>query len=287
MRIMTIVAFIVKLLGRRSVWRIGRWLYFGARQDVPNDMRSNGELVMQRRLLQLVASRSEKTIVFDVGANIGDWTISLLQATMKAELIDRVEIRAFEPVPSTFDTLTSRISKHVGSEHVLLVRQALSSERGEREMHIVGNNAGTNSLHGSTQSSNLPTISVLTNTVDTYCKDESIETIHYLKCDTEGHDVEVMTGAMAMLNEGRVMVFQFEYNHRWVDSRHYLKDAFELVEKRDYIVGKITPSGVEIYSAWHPELERFIEGNYLFLHKKVFSWFKTFSGRFDNHNTYG
>lgn len=30
-----------------------------------------------------------------------------------------------------------------------------------------------------------------------------------------------------------------------------------------YLVGKVTPDGVEHYREWHPELEKFVEGNYV------------------------
>lgn len=28
-------------------------------------------------------------------------------------------------------------------------------------------------------------------------------------------------------------------------------------------MGKVTPLGIEVYPRWHPELEKFVEGNYL------------------------
>jgi len=66
-----------------------------------------------------------------------------------------------------------------------------------------------------------------------------------------------------MLEAHRIQVLQFEYNQRWIDSRHYLKDAFELLEPLGYKLGKITPRGIEFYPQWHFELETFREGNYL------------------------
>ena len=56
---------------------------------------------------------------------------------------------------------------------------------------------------------------------------------------------------------------QFEYNHRWILGRFFLRDAFELVQAFGYRVGKLTPRGVEFYPGWDPELETFVEGNYV------------------------
>jgi len=58
-------------------------------------------------------------------------------------------------------------------------------------------------------------------------------------------------------------MLQFEYNHRWVFSRHFLRDAFEFMRPLGYEIGKVTPKGIEFYAGWHPELETFREGNYL------------------------
>ena len=84
-----------------------------------------------------------------------------------------------------------------------------------------------------------------------------------LKIDTEGHDLSVVEGAGELLRTGSLDVIQFEYNHRWVFSRRYLRDAFELFEPLGYCIGKVTPHAIEFYKGWHPELESFREGNYL------------------------
>jgi hypothetical protein len=46
-------------------------------------------------------------------------------------------------------------------------------------------------------------------------------------------------------------------------ARHLLKDVFDLVEPHGYRLGKLTRHGVESYPHWDPELETFIEGNYV------------------------
>ena len=56
---------------------------------------------------------------------------------------------------------------------------------------------------------------------------------------------------------------QFEYNHRWVFARAYLRDAFDLLTGLGYRIGKLTPKGVEFYPGWDAELETFVEGNYV------------------------
>lgn len=65
---------LVRLMGRHLAWRLGRSLYMLARRDVPNAIRSNGELMLQREVVRNVT----RPVVFDVGANVGQWSRELL-----------------------------------------------------------------------------------------------------------------------------------------------------------------------------------------------------------------
>jgi hypothetical protein len=84
-----------------------------------------------------------------------------------------------------------------------------------------------------------------------------------VKVDAEGHDLAVLRGSSRLFADQRISIAQFEYNHRWVYSRSFLCDAFELLQPLGYRVGKLTPLGVEFYPSWDPDLETFIEGNYV------------------------
>lgn len=274
------------LLGRRTAWRLGRSLYLKARADSPNVARLNGEESLQRQLLTRFAVVPEKLVAFDVGANIGDWTWFLLQEASKLNMEARLEIHSFEPVPSTFTVLQERINKHQLRNNVHLVPLALSNQDGTAEMYISGETAGTNSLHPDAMNRAQRCIQIDKTTVYTYCSRNDITIIHFLKCDTEGHDMEVLQGSKRLFNEQRIMACQFEYNHRWVYSRHYLKDVFDMFESTVYSVGKITPNGIELYQEWHPELERFFEGNYILLHAEALHWFTTMTGKYDAYNTF-
>jgi hypothetical protein len=94
-----------------------------------------------------------------------------------------------------------------------------------------------------------------------------------IKVDTEGHGLEVIRGAAAMMEAGRVSVVQFEYNHLWVESRSYLRNVFKFIEALPYTLAKVTPSCVESFDQWHPELEKYTEGNYLLIHEGSRRWF--------------
>jgi hypothetical protein len=124
--------------------------------------------------------------------------------------------------------------------------------------------AGINSLHMPTVwQVGLTTEEVQTTTLDEYADRTGLDHLTLVKIDTEGHDLAVLRGARKLFTEQRISAVQFEYNHRWIAARSFLRDAFELLVPFGYRLGKLTPHGVEFYPGWDPDLETFVEGNYL------------------------
>lgn len=258
-------------LGRRNVVRLGRFLSNEARLDFNNDMSRNGELMVQRAVLARHPS-SEPLHVIDVGGNVGDWSAHLLSAAKDAGRAS-VELYVFEPAPGAFAALERRFASPPAGARVELVAAAASIAEGEAQLHLVAESAGVNSLHDRDDVTEIGAVTVRLTTLDRFCGERDIPHIALVKCDTEGHDAEVIQGARALLEAGRIDVMQFEYNWRWIHSRHYLRDVFEFAQPLSYRIGKVTPKGVEFYPAWHQELETFREGNYLLCSERSVGWF--------------
>ena len=276
----------LRIMGRRNWWRLGRLIYMSARNDVPNDMKTNGETLMLQSLLARHANTGNDLVIFDVGANVGEWTWTALTSARELTPGPAMTIHAFEPVASTFATLKNRLQAVTPDPDVHLVNKALSDREGSAEIHILSESGGTNSLHPDGTIAGSRTTTINLTTLDRYCEERKIKTVHFIKCDTEGHEMNVLKGATGLMGREAVYAIQFEYNHRWVYSRHYLKDVFDIVEGTNYRVGKVVPEGVELYEQWQPELERFFEGNYLIIHNTAMDWFPVREGSFDDANTY-
>jgi FkbM family methyltransferase len=247
------------VVGRRHVVRAARLVLYRARLDVPNDLCTNGETLLQRWVLAL-APAGGKVCVIDVGANIGRWSEAMIDATRRAGRIDDLDLHAFEPSSYTF----SRLLQALGGQRVVLHRAALGDQCGASTLYVAAPGAGTNSLHRPASAMNqVPTEQVRITTLQDFVEVTRLGHIALVKIDTEGHDLAVLRGAQALLGERRISVVQFEYNHRWVYSRSFLRDAFDLLTPLGYHLGKLTPLGVEFYSGWDPDLETFVEGNYV------------------------
>jgi len=165
---------------------------------------------------------------------------------------------------------------------------AFSNVPGRDRLAIASATGGTNSLSfDESLARQAHTVSeVQKSTVAEFCKQNEIEHIHLLKCDTEGHDLRVIEGAKPLLAAERIDVFQFEYNHRWIYERAFLKDVFDIVADMPYTIAAMRSSRIELLHVWHPELDRFFEASYLIVHERALGWFNVQDGRFDVSNTY-
>ncbi|MDG4550483.1 MAG: FkbM family methyltransferase [Candidatus Contendobacter sp.] len=247
------------LVIRSLVWKIGRRLYMWAKRDLSNNPKTNGEYWLIEKLLS--TSSSSAVILIDIGANKGDWSA---QALKILDLLGkRGEIYAFEPAQSTYEFL---IKKFQNNTNVMIKKTALSNYSGEAEFFVVGALAGTNSLlKNSLEGKVFDVEKVQTLRFDDFLASAGLTSVAFVKSDTEGYDMSVLMGAQQSLREGRVEVWQFEYNYRWIANHHNLKDVFNLIEEMPYCLGKLYGNGIEIYEKWHPELDRFFEGNYVLI----------------------
>jgi len=274
---------------RRLAWRLGRRLYVCARgEQTAADIENDGELYLQTKVIANTLPK-EKLKVLDIGANQGDWTRHLLgQAPPARRDKEHLSIELFEPVYSTrqrlVETLQMTDEEGVCQVHAL----AISDQAGSFQMAIMSETGGTNSLHfdGSSEVPPGGWTTVQTSTLTEFCASHRVDRIQLVKCDTEGHDLKVLQGAKELFAARRIDVFQFEYNHRWIFARCYLKDVFDLIKDLPYRIGKLEPDSIEIYDEWHPELDRFFQSNYVLIADSALDWFTIRRGSFDGSNSY-
>jgi FkbM family methyltransferase len=215
------------------------------------DMRTNGELRLARTVLP--SSR----VVFDVGANIGDWTEGALAINPRAQY------HCFEPSRATFASLTARSFPG----NVQLNAFGLGSAPEARTLFVFGTGGESNSLYRrvGTPSAQHEQESVVLRTLDDYCADAGIDEVDFVKIDVEGHELAALRGASRMLAAGRLGVVQFEYGGTYIDSRALLKDIWELVTDchRGYAFYKLFPEGPRRVERYDQTLETFQYSNWV------------------------
>ena len=198
----------------------------------------NGEedLINKLRLL-------EPKIIFDVGANIGEWT----KIAMKS--FPTSMIHSFELSKETYVNL----SRNIQSPRVVLNNFGLAAEEGEFTYKDYGENSGVNTIllsatfHDSINKPNLVTAQLRKG--DSYCDENQIEFIDFLKIDVEGAEHLVLAGFEKMLKKKAVRLIQFEYGYTNGDSKFLMRDFYEYFENLGYITGRVR-KGFITFDQW-------------------------------------
>ena len=282
-----ILDIIQTVIGRRQLWRAGRLIYRHARRDGHNEPEINGEYALHRKVSDWASSRTEPFTVIDVGANIGYWSSHLLEACQNAGVRD-LRLWAFEPSDEIRSELTRRMQSAPPNYHISISAEAVSDQIGRAEFDASPGITGIKHLltEEAIADGGTPSVEVAMTTLAELFVREKIEIADFIKSDIEGFDLSALRGAAPLLAEGRIGLFQFEYNHCWVSTRSFLLDVFQLVEDLPYQVCKVVPNGIDAYESWHIELETYFETNYLLVRDDLLEVFDVQRGQFGADNTY-
>jgi len=142
-------------------------------------------------------------IVVDLGANIGDYTFLL------ANLVGaQGKVYAVEPVPETFQVLSGVVRK-LGLRNVELFNCAVSEKDGTVRMEIPFHQYGVKNFYMSRivsrQSSldSFESFEVSCRSIDSLLSNRLVDTVSFVKCDVEGHELAVLKGASQFFERNR------------------------------------------------------------------------------------
>jgi len=229
---------------------------------------SSGEVQALETMVRPLLRQIDQPIVFDVGANVGDYSLLVTRQLPNAS------VYAFEPSRKTFEKLTEAVS---GSTAIEPINIGFSDSRRMIELFsyaIEGNEA---SLLSSIDC-RLPTQVVDVNicaseqievrTIDDFCEDEKIQRIDFLKMDVEGHELSVLRGAKNMLDAGAISLIQFEFGPANIYSRTYFYDFWTALSG-NYNLFRIVPHGTVPIKYYGEHREVFLTTNYLAVRKDL------------------
>lgn len=217
------------------------------------DIEHNGELGVLKRLL----GRNESTVIFDVGANAGQY-----YGCVRKILGPSVVIHAFEPSKEAYRLLGGKCD---GDSSVFINNHALGSSPGKATLHCNTPGGSGSSIHRKDFPNAVHdyplTESIEVLTLDDYVANHPVPEISLLKIDVEGFELEVLRGATRSLREGLIKRIQFEFGEGSVNSGTHFKSFFELLSDQ-FRLYRVVADGLRPIDRYSLVLEQFVTANY-------------------------
>lgn len=186
---------------------------------------SGEEWFIENCLISLL-SDIEDIRVLDIGANVGAYSRTITKALPKATCY------ALEPNPDAFTLLQKNTATQ---KNIIPLRLGASNQAGEIKLYAYENE--THTEHASLYQDVFRNLHGDSKPIEIRCSLERIDDlierqiipseIHFVKADTEGHELHALQGAQRLIHESGVRVVQFEFNEMNVVSKVFLKDFYE------------------------------------------------------------
>ena len=180
-----------------------------------------------------------RPVVFDVGANVGNWSQSFLQAIPDAKVF------MFDPSPGCQAAIRQK-----ALPGITLFPFALGEVAEQKNYFSSSATDGSASLHSRHdtpfQDLTYQSTVVEVRTLDELIESEQIDFVDFMKMDIEGHELFALRGAKRALAAGKIRALSFEFGCGNINSRTCFRDFWELLTAANFAIYRITPSGKNI-----------------------------------------
>ena len=208
--------------------------------------------------------------VFDVGANKGDYATLCLKALSGGGAI--ASLHCFEPSAPTFELLSQRFKNT--DENIILNNFALGAQEQDATLYYDKQGSGLASLtkrrldHFNISFEQSEKVHI--NTLEAYCKMHNIEHIHLLKLDVEGHELDVLNGALGLFAKNAIDIVTFEFGGCNIDTKTYFQDFWYFFKDKNMSIYRILPNNKLHKIPEYRELyEQFVTTNYVAMKENI------------------
>lgn len=180
-------------------------------------------------------------VLFDIGANVGQ-TIKKMKMVFPSS-----KIYAFEPSRNCYEVL----KKNSSDKNISINNKAVGSGNGKIKFNDYSWSALNSILKRSFGTAQIiDTYDVDLISIDSFCKENNISKIDFLKTDTEGYELEVLKGASNMMDNNKIQFVYVEifFKENYIGQSSFgdiynflLGKRFELVKMYDF---EITTDGL-------------------------------------------
>ena len=251
------------LAGKKKSQPLFEWLHsqslHGMNYGSGAFMNESGEQHALFHIKKILNKEKFPLVLFDVGANVGHFTEALLKNFSAIEK----QIHAFEPSETTFKKLSENISKqkdvklnNFGIGHKNTILQLYSDRAGSGIASVYKRNLEHFKINMNISEE------IEIKTIDSYCSENNISRIHFLKLDIEGNELNALNGAQDMIGKNAIDFIQFEFGGCNIDSRTYFQDFYYLLSPQ-YTIYRIVNEGIYPVNEYRESMEVFLTTNYL------------------------
>ena len=222
----------------------------------------------ERGALEVLAHRWELArrpglMVFDVGANVGDYAAMVLERFGGAT----AWLHCFEPSPRAYVTLLDRMAARASVwPQTYSHLYGLSDADRTMSLHADALGSGMASVHPRRLAHfgrALDTEERATfRRLDDVCRGLDVDRIDLLKLDVEGHELAVLRGAGPMLTSGAIGMIQWEMGGCNLDSRTTFQDFWYALAPH-YDLFRVVADGLVPVPAYREQDEIFICSNFV------------------------
>lgn len=227
-------------------------------------LENGGELFFIKNILASLTADNKSPLFFDIGANVGNYTLSLQQN------IPYAKVYAFEPVKDTFTQLEKNVACNaklhnigfgdvVGKGTLYNTLNTVVSEITTTHKDIL--------LDIFKSTDEVIAIEFDIDTIDNFCASNGIKQIDFLKIDVEGNELAVLQGAGSMIANDAIKIIQFEFNTHNVYARVFLKDFYGLL--KSFMFYRLNRNSLISLGDYKASNEIFTAQNIVAIHKTI------------------
>lgn len=208
----------------------------------------------------LLDTDSSAFILFDIGANVGDYS------KVVSEKYPKSRIYSFEPSKFTFKLLRSNVRNN---KKIKPINAAFGEKNKKMTLYSNQNGSGMASLYNrdfentGIKFNQSETVEVFT--LDNWVKSNKVIP-DYIKIDVEGSEFSVLKGGLNTLKHLKAV--QFEFGGTAIDARMYFKDYWNLFNRLNFTIYRYTPSGLKQITKYSEKEECFEYMNYVAISNK-------------------
>jgi FkbM family methyltransferase len=208
----------------------------------------------------LIGSNTNEFILFDIGANIGNFSLLVV------ELFPKSTVYSFEPSKATFDQLVQNIESQLQ-----ITAHPIAFGEDNKQASLYSNEVGSGMASLYNRNLNNPSIKfnqsekIQVQKLDDWVAKNKVNP-DYIKIDVEGSELSVLRGGTNTLR--KVKAVQFEFGGTAIDAKTYFQDYYNFFTQLNFILYRYTPTGLLKIETYSEKEEIFEFMNYIAIPKK-------------------